>query len=234
MVLTNNTAELSAIAEAFLHILSTPLNTPIIRICFDSKYASHITRGLWAPKTSKEPVKVLKVLYRKVRQIYTVQWHWIKGHSQVWGNEQADELANKGRTQRTGIGRSSLHQRYDPFLCYVIKVRDTQPPVQTDPITQAIKQAAQDAFPQIPPKAKKPWISNDTLKLIEDQKVARQHQQFQHAGTLHKKKGQKGQEDLARRGIPTRGHRHGEGTVGSSQEHQKRLLPQTHQTQVER
>ena len=78
---------------------------------------------------NKELVKVLKVLCRKVRQIYTVQWHWIKGHTQVWGNEQADELANKGRTQRTSIGRSSLHQRYDPFLFYLIKVRDTQPPI---------------------------------------------------------------------------------------------------------
>ena len=72
-VLTNNTAELTAVAEAFLHILATPLNTPIIRICFDSKYASHTTRGLWAPKTNKELVKVVKVLYRKVRKVYTIQ-----------------------------------------------------------------------------------------------------------------------------------------------------------------
>ena len=154
--LTNNTAELTAVAEAFLHILTSPLNTPSIRMCFGSKYASHTTRGLWAPKTNKELVKVVKVLYRKIRQIYTIQWHLIKGLSQVWGNEQADELANKGRTEHTNIGRASLHQRYDPFLFYLIKVRDTQPHVQSDPITQAIKEAARDAFPQIPPKAKKP------------------------------------------------------------------------------
>ena len=101
-------------------------------------------------------------------------------------SERADELANKGRTERANIGRSCLHQRYDPYLFYLIKVRDTQPPIQTDPMTQAIKQASRDAFPEIPPRAKKPWVSNQTLKLIDGRKKARHSQQFQHAGALHK------------------------------------------------
>ena len=53
-------------------------------------------------------------------------------------------------------------------------------------MAQAIKQAAQDAFPQIPPRAKKPWTFNHTLELIDGQKAARHNKQFQHADTLHK------------------------------------------------
>ena len=55
--------------------------------------------------TNKELIKVLKVLYRKLRQTYTIQWHWIKGHMQFWGNDRADELANKGTT-----GKQCRHQ----------------------------------------------------------------------------------------------------------------------------
>ena len=46
--------------------------------------------------------------------------------------EEADKLADKGRTEHTGLGRHSLQARYDPYLFYLIKVRDRPPPPQTD------------------------------------------------------------------------------------------------------
>jgi hypothetical protein len=45
-------------------------------------------------------------MFSPVKRNYNIQWQWVKGHSNNEGNEEADTLANKGRTDCT------THSRY--------------------------------------------------------------------------------------------------------------------------
>lgn len=98
---TNNRMELTAVIEA-LKSLKSPCQ---IELTSDSKY---VLQGIndWMPNwknnnwqtAAKKPVKNVDLWQQldKQRQLHAISWHWIKGHSGHWGNEKADELANKG------------------------------------------------------------------------------------------------------------------------------------------
>ena len=172
-ILSNNTAELSAIAEAMLYVLDHPLNTQTIRICYDSKYAANTIRGRWSPKTNRHLIRVSQHLLQQLKRQYTVQWHWIKGHTQNWGNSQADELANKGRSTNSILGRWSLRTRYDHHLFLPIKLRERPVPIQSEQIGEQIKQAAISTFPTVPPTTRKKWVTANTLHLIQEQQQLR-------------------------------------------------------------
>jgi len=98
---TNNRMELRAAIEA-LNALKGPSH---VRLHTDSKY---VMDGInqWMPnwkkrgwKTSnKKPVKN-KDLWRELDEAiarHKIDWKWVRGHSGVAGNEEADELANRG------------------------------------------------------------------------------------------------------------------------------------------
>ncbi len=105
---TNNRMELTAVIEglkALKRDCDIELNT-------DSKY---VLQGLteWLPgwkkngwKTAaKKPVKNVD-LWKKLDQEvnrHRINWHWVKGHSGIHGNEVADELANQAIDQNNGI-----------------------------------------------------------------------------------------------------------------------------------
>lgn len=96
---TNNRMELSAVIEG-LRVLSRDCE---IELYTDSKY---VLQGInqwitnWKSNgwktAAKKPVKNVD-LWRQLEQEvgrHRIEWHWVKGHSGVAGNEVADQLAN--------------------------------------------------------------------------------------------------------------------------------------------
>jgi ribonuclease HI len=98
---TNNRMELTAAIEA-LNALKGPRN---VLLHTDSKY---VMDGIndWMPnwkrrgwKTSaRKPVKN-KDLWQALDEAisrHQIKWNWVRGHTGVPGNEEADALANRG------------------------------------------------------------------------------------------------------------------------------------------
>jgi len=97
---TNNRMELTAAIEA-LAALKRPCS---IVLYTDSQYVRKgITEwlGQWKARdwrtADRKPVKNVDLWQALERQIerHRIEWHWVKGHAGVPGNERADELANR-------------------------------------------------------------------------------------------------------------------------------------------
>ncbi len=99
--------ELTAVIEA----LKALNRQCVIDLKTDSKY---VMQGLndWLPgwkkngwKTAaKKPVKnvdLWRLLDAEVNR-HHINWHWVKGHSGIDGNEQADQLANAAIDKNLG------------------------------------------------------------------------------------------------------------------------------------
>ena len=103
---TNNRMELTAAIEA-LNALKGPRK---VRLHTDSKY---VMDGIneWMPNWKKrgwktaarKPVKNqdLWVALDEAIARHQIEWFWVRGHSGVDGNEEADALANKGIDELT-------------------------------------------------------------------------------------------------------------------------------------
>ena len=98
---TNNRMELMAAIEA-LNALKGPRK---VVLHTDSKYVMHgITEWMdnWKKRgwktSNKKPVKNqdLWMLLDEAITRHEIQWKWVKGHDGNAGNEEADELANRG------------------------------------------------------------------------------------------------------------------------------------------
>lgn len=97
---TNNRMELTAVIRA-LESLKRPVRA---RLFTDSEY---VRRGIteWVPSwktrgwltADRKPVKNqdLWVELDKLAAAHQVEWHWVRGHSGVPGNERVDRLANQ-------------------------------------------------------------------------------------------------------------------------------------------
>jgi ribonuclease HI len=96
---TNNRMELTAVIRA-LEALKRPVQA---RIYTDSEY---VRRGItewvhnWKQRgwrtADKKPVKN-QDLWQQLDELaarHRLEWHWVKGHSGVPGNERVDQLAN--------------------------------------------------------------------------------------------------------------------------------------------
>lgn len=98
---TNNRMELTAAIQA-LEALKKPC---VIELHTDSVYVKDgISKWIinWKKRgwktASKQPVKN-EDLWRRLdaaREKHEIVWKWVKGHSGDYGNEKADDLANKG------------------------------------------------------------------------------------------------------------------------------------------
>ena len=100
---TNNRMELMAVIEG----LKALKRTCEIAIYTDSVYVQkgmtewiHAWRQRGWRTSDKKPVKnedLWRILDDKLSHSgHDIHWHWVKGHSGDWGNEQADALANQG------------------------------------------------------------------------------------------------------------------------------------------
>lgn len=98
---TNNRMELMAAIQALKALKSSQIE---IDLYTDSKYVMNgITQWIanWKQKNwktaAKKPVKNADLWQKldKLNQKYSVNWHWVKGHSGNKGNDMADLLANQ-------------------------------------------------------------------------------------------------------------------------------------------
>jgi ribonuclease HI len=97
---TNNRMELTAAIRA-LAALKKPSS---VALYTDSQY---VRKGIleWLPQwkardwrtADKKPVKNVDLWQQLEREIerHEIEWHWVKGHAGVPGNERADRLANE-------------------------------------------------------------------------------------------------------------------------------------------
>jgi len=96
---TNNRMELTAAIAA----LAALKRACTVALYTDSQYVRQgITEWIhqWKVRdwrtADKKPVKNIDLWQALDSQIarHTIEWHWVKGHAGVPGNERADELAN--------------------------------------------------------------------------------------------------------------------------------------------
>ena len=99
---TNNRMELTA-AISGLEALKQPsqvdmhIDSQYVRDGI-TKYINNWKKNGWRT-ASKEPVKNQDLWQRldAVRNLHTVRWHWVRGHSGDEFNERADELVREAR-----------------------------------------------------------------------------------------------------------------------------------------
>jgi len=97
---TNNRMELMAVIEA-LKALKRPCD---VELHTDSRY---VLQGMtewingWKKNgwktASRKPVKNVDLWQQLDQQVarHNINWHWVRGHSGIHGNEMADQLANQ-------------------------------------------------------------------------------------------------------------------------------------------
>ena len=89
---SNNTAELTALAEALRWSLSEGGDSAIV-IKTDSQYAGNQATGNWKAKANRELVAHVQALWNEVSQLRDLSWDHVKAHSGHRWNERADHLA---------------------------------------------------------------------------------------------------------------------------------------------
>jgi ribonuclease HI len=105
---TNNRMELMAVIEGLRHLKKTCL----VHIYTDSKYVQqgmlswieNWKKNQWknSQKQAVKNIDLWQALDIEVNK-HQVQWYWVKGHSGDKYNELADQLANKGVLNNSGM-----------------------------------------------------------------------------------------------------------------------------------
>ena len=102
---SNNTAELTAFAEALRWVLSEGGDSKII-IKTDSQYAGNQATGTWKAKANRELVAHVQALWQEVCEIRELSWEHVKAHSGHRWNERADHLAVRAASNETPLSLS--------------------------------------------------------------------------------------------------------------------------------
>jgi len=89
---SNNTAELTAFAEALRWVLSEGGECEIV-IKTDSQYAGNQATGTWKAKANRILVSHVQALWNEVSELRELSWDHVKAHSGHRWNERADHLA---------------------------------------------------------------------------------------------------------------------------------------------
>jgi len=97
---SNNTAELTAMAEALRWALSEGGESRIV-IKTDSQYAGNQATGAWKAKANRELVAHLQSLWNEVKELRELSCEHVKAHSGHRWNERADHLAIRAANDET-------------------------------------------------------------------------------------------------------------------------------------
>ena len=88
-----------ALAAAIFYAVQYICRLPVHSNCaiiFDSMYAAYTVRQSWRAKSNLALVRHVGSMVYRVSGLVDLQWHWVRGHSRVEGNECADKLAKRG------------------------------------------------------------------------------------------------------------------------------------------
>eukprot|EP01046_Picozoa_sp_COSAG06_P030398 COSAG06_NODE_2885_length_6133_cov_190.874544_1_plen_340_part_00 len=123
--LSSNVAELSGVAQALLlalrEILAGRIRIPQLALAVDSRIAMYKVANMAAQKDKKSRLTgtaglCLELITRINEMGVPVRWVWVKGHSQVDGNEAADQGATKGKTgNQTAVQPQAIMQAHDQW-----------------------------------------------------------------------------------------------------------------------
>ena len=102
---SNNTAELTAFAEALRWVLSEGGDSKIV-IKTDSQYAGNQATGNWKAKANRELVAHVQALWNEVSQLRDLSWDHVKAHSGHRWNERADHLAIRAANNEAPVSLS--------------------------------------------------------------------------------------------------------------------------------
>ena len=102
---SNNTAELTAFAEALRWALTEGGDSKII-IKTDSKYAGNQATGAWKAKANRELVAHVQSLWEETSQLRELSWEHVKAHSGHRWNERADHLAIRAANDEVPVSLS--------------------------------------------------------------------------------------------------------------------------------
>lgn len=91
---SNNTAELSAFAQALRWVLQQPEEGAVL-IRADSTYAGNLADGTWKPKANRDLVARLQSLWDEVSMQRSLAWEHVRAHRGHRWNERADHLAGR-------------------------------------------------------------------------------------------------------------------------------------------
>jgi ribonuclease HI len=110
---SNNTAELTAIGEAFRWLINNGDSTNYPRVCirYDSEYAAKSIQGIFNGEKNLDLIANIRRLYRQAAIGRVVVFEHVKGHSNEKFNSRADILAKKG-----AAGESSFTEKQGSVL----------------------------------------------------------------------------------------------------------------------
>jgi ribonuclease HI len=104
---SNNTAEVTALYKALLHIEyghQTNGRDTTYTIYGDSMYAGKMAMGEWKPKENKELIKNLTKKWKSLKmQGINFTWNHVKAHSGHLWNERVDHLALKAASNEESV-----------------------------------------------------------------------------------------------------------------------------------
>ena len=163
---SNNTGELSAIAEAVLYALEH--NYTSIKIHTDSQWSINVLTGKWRPKTNHNLINYIRGLLRQ--PTLKVHLQWVKAHRGTEGNEKANQLANQGRALAAAHGG----REYTAPLLPV----HSETPSTFQPLESAMHNAATQTFKVHPYRKRTPWIREETLTALAAARNAEADQDY--------------------------------------------------------
>ena len=102
---SNNTAELTAIAQALRWVLVEGGDGEII-IKTDSQYAGNQTAGAWKTKANKVLVKHVQGLWSEILELRKISWEHVRAHRGHRWNERADHLSIRAANDEVPLGLS--------------------------------------------------------------------------------------------------------------------------------
>ena len=129
---SNNTGEVTAIIEA-LEYAHTHDHTAVT-VYSDSEWAINVIKGRWRAKANRNLVHHAQKLVTQTG--LKVHLHWVKSHQGTEGNEMADRLAHRGKTNQA---RQGDHSAVVPIL----PVKEDQiPPTAAHKLALAAERSA--------------------------------------------------------------------------------------------